>query len=123
MGIKRPPSGSMALDAVCANAGVVNIGRRNPLGAIGNKHPCPEPVGLRRALIKFGPDYSARWPFCNLAKADVCRWHRGRQRLNTLFPIDRHLDLQMNDTEAIRPLLERIADALDRLGPPATRAP
>jgi predicted AAA+ superfamily ATPase len=29
----------------------------------------------------------------------------------------------MNDTEAIRPLLERIADALDRLGPPALRVP
>jgi predicted AAA+ superfamily ATPase len=29
----------------------------------------------------------------------------------------------MSDAEAIRPLLERIADALDRLGPPAAEAP
>src|SRR6185437_1353937 len=29
----------------------------------------------------------------------------------------------MSDAEAIRPLLERIADALDRLGPPKLRAP
>ena len=29
----------------------------------------------------------------------------------------------MSDAEAIRPLLERIADALDRLGPPAAEMP
>src|SRR3569833_303824 len=76
-----------------------------------------EPLKIRQTIVVRGPFATSQRPLKG-------RWHGLWQRLNTVFPGDSSpgaiavLEILMSDAESYRPLLERIADALERLSPP-----
>ncbi len=84
-------------------------------------------MGRGKEPLKFGRTIVVRASFATSQSLVKGRWHGLWQRLNTVFPADSApgdiavLEIMMSDAEFYRPLLERIAEALERLSPPPVR--